>query len=211
MKRDQPIEADVVKALAHPIRVRILNVLDQRTASPKQISDELQLPLGTVSYHVRTLAGLGLIRLVARRQRRGATEHFYRADSRPVISDEAWGEVPGIVKEAMVGANLATTGEYVRAAAAAGGFNRKDAHLTRTTMELDERGCRELSEQLAKTFEQVRRLADETAERLAQSDAHPDTTTTTVVLMMFEGGEPAAATGRQPREPRRRRHPAVAS
>jgi DNA-binding transcriptional ArsR family regulator len=199
MKRDHPIDADIVKALAHPLRVRILNVLDQRTASPKQIADELQVSLGTVSYHVRTLAGLGLIRLVSRRQRRGATEHFYRAEVRPVISDENWAQVPGIVKEAMIGANLATTGEYVQAAAAAGGFSRDDIHLSRTTMELDERAWRTLSRELAKTFERVRRLADATAERLTRVDPHPDTTTTTVVLMMFEGGEPAQPTGRPSR------------
>jgi hypothetical protein len=159
---------------------------------------------------VRTLAKLGLIRLVARRQRRGATEHFYRADSRPVVSDEAWGQIPGIVKEAMVGATLATTGEYVRAAAAAGGFNRGDAHLTRTTMELDERAWNEISGELARTFERVRRLAGETAERLAQAEPHADTTTTTVVLMMFEGGEPAVPGDGQPHETRRRRHQAAA-
>ena len=44
-----------VKALSHPLRVRILALLQERTASPRELAEWLDATLGTVSYHVRTL------------------------------------------------------------------------------------------------------------------------------------------------------------
>jgi DNA-binding transcriptional ArsR family regulator len=188
---DQPIaEPDLVKALAHPLRVRILNYLDQRTASPKQLAAEFDIPLGTVSYHVRALSSLGLLRLVARKPRRGAVEHYYRAELRPVITDQAWGAAPQIVKDAMIRASLTTTGEYVENAAARGGFDRADAHLSRTTFQVDAEAWGELVEELASVFARVRKLADDTADRLANGADGQQPETATVVLMLFEGGEP---------------------
>src|SRR5215218_4084436 len=75
-----PVDARVVKALAHPTRVRILNVLrDRELASPVELSSELGVALGTIGYHVRRLESLGFIELAKRTQRRGAVEHHYRA------------------------------------------------------------------------------------------------------------------------------------
>jgi DNA-binding transcriptional ArsR family regulator len=188
---DHPIaEPDLVKALAHPLRVRILNYLDQRTASPKQLAAEFDIPLGTVSYHVRALSSLGLLRLVARKPRRGAVEHYYRAELRPVITDQGWGAAPQIVKDAMIRSNLTTTGEYVENAAARGGFDRADAHLSRTTFQVDAAAWGELVDELAGVFQRIRTLADETAERVTNADEEQDLDTATVVLMLFEGGEP---------------------
>lgn len=63
----------------HPTQVRILEALSRnRAASPKQLTDEFGDKLGNVSYHVRILAGAGLLELVDTQPRRGAVEHFYR-------------------------------------------------------------------------------------------------------------------------------------
>ena len=111
----------VVKALAHSLRVRILMLLDERTMSPRELAEELGARLGNVSYHVRQLASLGLIKLVKRTPRRGAVEHHYRTEPRNQVSDETWAQIPEIVKQAMVGALLGEVGADVSAAAAAGG------------------------------------------------------------------------------------------
>ena len=68
-----------VKALSHPLRVRILAILQERTASPVELAQVLEGTLGTVSYHVRTLHQLGLIELVDETRVRGAVEHHYKA------------------------------------------------------------------------------------------------------------------------------------
>ena len=114
----------IIKALTHPLRIQILAALDERTASPSELADELGAPLGNVSYHVRQLAGLGLIKLVKRTPRRGAIEHHYKAVGRPQITDDAWAGTPATVKDAVVGAALGELGSAVTAAASAGGFSR---------------------------------------------------------------------------------------
>src|SRR3954467_3232590 len=110
----------LVKALAHPLRVQILTVLEGRTASPSDLAEELDAPLGNVSYHVRTLSDLGLLKLVRRRTRRGAVEHYYRARERATVSDRAWSQVPSVVRRSMVGVALEQAVD--QAVAAAGGW-----------------------------------------------------------------------------------------
>jgi DNA-binding transcriptional ArsR family regulator len=91
-------DRQLIKALAHPMRPRILGLLDERVASPRELSGELGAPLENVSYHVRELTKLGLIKLVGTTRRRGAIEHHYTAVAAPYASKEAWGEWPPIVR-----------------------------------------------------------------------------------------------------------------
>jgi DNA-binding transcriptional ArsR family regulator len=192
-KDDRLTESSVVRALAHPLRVRILRILDERTASPRELAQELEAPLGNVSYHVRTLAQLGLIKLVRRRQRRGAVEHYYRAHVRPVIANEDWEDLPGVAKTAMVHANLTTTFEHVGQAGRSGGFDRADSHLSRTTIEVDEAAWKEVSGEIQAIYDRVRKLGDAAAKR---GDVNGDggRRTATVVLMLFEGTSSAPET-----------------
>jgi DNA-binding transcriptional ArsR family regulator len=76
------------RALAHPLRARALELLAQSPASPRELATALRAPLTTVSYHIRTLAGLGVIELVAAIPRRGAVEHRYAARVRLRITIE---------------------------------------------------------------------------------------------------------------------------
>ena len=68
---------------AHPLRARIFEVLREREASPRELADELDAPLGVTAYHVRRLADLGLIALVRETRRRGSIEHHYLAARPP--------------------------------------------------------------------------------------------------------------------------------
>jgi predicted ArsR family transcriptional regulator len=184
--------------------VRILGVLEQRTASPTEIADELGVPLGNVAYHVRQLAALKLIRLVKRTPRRGAVEHHYKVDGRPQISDESWDQVPEIVKQAMVGATLGQIGQRVNAAAAAGGFSRPEAHLNRTQLVLDPQGIEAVAKELRATVERIDRIAEASAKRLTESD-HAGEQRATVAMMFFEDVEPAEVPEAAPVRKRRAR------
>jgi DNA-binding transcriptional ArsR family regulator len=95
----------VAKALAHPLRTRVLAALEDRTASPSELATELDVPLGVLSYHIRRLTALGFLKLVRRVPRRGAVEHYYTAVQPPVTA-EAWGATPGIVKQASIAGTL---------------------------------------------------------------------------------------------------------
>jgi DNA-binding transcriptional ArsR family regulator len=184
----------VIKALAHPLRVHILGLLEERTLSPSEIADEIGAPLGNVSYHVRQLAQLNLIKLVRKTPRRGAIEHHYRAHARPHVPDEAWGELPEIVKQAMVGARLGQLSEEINTAAAGNGFNRGGSSLTRTPMRLDEQGYAELGEAINAFLNAADEIHAQAGKRLAKAD-HDGGIPATLATMFFESAEVAETVG----------------
>jgi DNA-binding transcriptional ArsR family regulator len=182
----------LAKALAHPLRTRILTALENRTASPSEIAQELGAPLGVVSYHVRRLQALQFVKLVKRVPRRGAVEHYYTTVAGPRVTNSAWSATPTIVKEAAVNAALEGIGSYVNAAAAAGGFNRGNMHLSRTPLVVDEKGWQALSHELDALLAKLERIQAESQKRLLRND-HRDELHASVVLMLFNS-PPAGAT-----------------
>jgi DNA-binding transcriptional ArsR family regulator len=190
----------VVKALAHPLRVRILSMLDEGVHSPSEIAEKVDLPIGNVSYHVRQLANLGLVKLVRETPRRGAVEHYYTAEARPLITDQAWREAPEIVRQAMVGAALEEASAAVNAAAITGGFSRDGAHVSRIPTALDEQGWKELSAELAATIKRIRKIAEASQKRLKRG-GHDGEAHATALMMLFQDAAVAPA---EPRSPARR-------
>ena len=181
----------IAKAYAHPLRIHILGMLDDRVASPSEIANELGAPLTHVSYHVRQLAGLGLIKLVKTTPRRGAVEHHYTAKIRPKITDDTWANVPDIVKRNVVTGWLQQVGAHVTAAAAEGGFDRDEMHISRSALTLDDDAWKEIAKELASTLERIEQIGEEAAERVAD-DPHREHWRSTVVMMLFEGPNIAA-------------------
>jgi DNA-binding transcriptional ArsR family regulator len=176
----------LVRALSHPLRARILGILEERRASPRELSDELDAPLGTVSYHFRTLAQLKLIKLVKKTPRRGAIEHHYEAVGAATVSDAAWGATPAIVKSEMVRSALGEVSRSVNEGAAIGGFDRADSHLTRTRLTLDEQGWKELGEALVKMIARAEKIEEASAKRLRRPN-HGEERRSALVMMLFEG------------------------
>lgn len=70
----------LIQAYAHPLRVSILALFDDGASelSPVEIAKTLDAPLGNVSYHVRILADLGIIRCTRTSPARGAVAHHYK-------------------------------------------------------------------------------------------------------------------------------------
>jgi DNA-binding transcriptional ArsR family regulator len=199
-----------VKALSHPLRVRILALLQERTASPRELAEWLDATLGTVSYHVRTLHDFGLIELVRTSQVRGAIAHHYKAKVRPRVSDEAWASAAPIVKQAAVGAALQTVDDYARASAAAGGFDRGEAHLSRTNLRLDPKGWQAAARACEKLLAELTKVEDAAARRLAKDPHAEGVSDAAVVLLLFEvvkltQRDDGASTGRAKAATRRRR------
>ena len=195
-----------VKALSHPLRVRILAMLQERTASPSQLSEWLGATLGTTAYHVRSLHQLGLIELADETRVRGAIEHHYRAGKRPMVSEGAWAQAPPIAKQAAIGSALQTINEYAIKSAAEGGFDRAEAHLSRTALKLDAKGWEQLNKAALKFVEQVEKI-DAAAKERAQKRPHDDELgDAQVVLLAFEaerlsGTQPERKRSRTARRP----------
>jgi DNA-binding transcriptional ArsR family regulator len=176
------LDEALLKAISHPLRHRLLGLLDDRTASPNELARELGLPLGRVSYHIRLLADLGVIELVRTEPRRGALEHFYRAVTRGWFSEEDWARLPRAARRGIVGQSLQRIFSDVTAAVDAGGFDSPSSQVKRASLELDERGLEELSEVLASTTERVNRINAESADRRGGAEG----VATELALLHFE-------------------------
>ena len=65
------------KALGHPVRHRIVNVLRQRPATLGQLASATGLAKGTISFHMRVLRKAGLVQIAGTRHVRGGTEQHF--------------------------------------------------------------------------------------------------------------------------------------
>jgi DNA-binding transcriptional ArsR family regulator len=198
-----------VKALSHPLRVRILALLQERTASPRELAEWLDATLGTVSYHVRTLHDFGLIELVKTTQVRGAIAHHYKAKVRPRVDDAAWASAGPVVKQAAVGAALQTVDDYARASAAAGGFDRGEAQLSRTRLRLDAKGWQQAAKACEKLLAELARIEEAAGKRIAKDPA--GVSDAAVVLMLFEAVRLSGPEQESPNSRTRRKRAAKAS
>lgn len=78
-QQDYDREAEILKVLGHPVRLKIVAGLSTESCNVKKIWECLGLPQATVSQHLALLKNKGIIS-----GRRDGVEVFYR-----VISDEA--------------------------------------------------------------------------------------------------------------------------
>src|SRR5215212_7945699 len=147
----QTSEARIAKALAHPLRARILQRLGERVASPGDLAVELGAPLGVVSYHVRMLRDYECVELVRTEPRRGALQHFYKATARPNLDENQWRTLPAGLRRELTGETIQGLVDDLAQAADAGTLEDPDVVLSRTPLELDERGWKKLNRLLART------------------------------------------------------------
>ncbi|HEV7614969.1 MAG TPA: winged helix-turn-helix domain-containing protein [Solirubrobacterales bacterium] len=170
-KKKEGVEQIVAKAFAHPLRVQILIILNERVASPNLLSQELDQSLNLVAYHVRVLEKYDCIELVDTKQRRGATEHFYRATRRQFLADSEWARMPEALRPGLSGAMLKAVFDDIEEAVNKETFDAvEDRHLSRTPMVVDNQGWTEVAVLLGETLDRVLEIQAAASERLANGD-----------------------------------------
>jgi hypothetical protein len=170
-KKKDGVEQIVAKAFAHPLRVQILIILNEKVASPNMLAQQLDESLNLVAYHVRVLEKYDCIELVDTKQRRGATEHFYRATRRQLLTDDQWAQMPESLRPGMATAVLKSIFEDIEAASKAGTLEEvDDIHISRTPVVLDKQGWDEVSNLLKGTFDQLMKIQTAASERVAASN-----------------------------------------
>jgi DNA-binding transcriptional ArsR family regulator len=193
----QDPEQQVAKALSHPLRVRLLTILNESTSSPRELAARVGAPLENVSYHVRRLAELGCIELVETRASGNAVEHIYRAQVRPFLLDEQWTGLPKPLRRAISGQILEQIFDDVRRSVVAEAFDAKDDRfLLRMSLVLDEQGWADLKETLIGVMDKAFEIQADSAGRLVASRA--EGLTTKLVLMHFLGAESMPDNGPAP-------------
>jgi DNA-binding transcriptional ArsR family regulator len=169
-QKKEGIEQVVAKAFAHPLRVQILIILNEKVASPNMLAQQLDQSLNLVAYHVRVLEKYDCIELVDTKQRRGATEHFYRATRRQFLTDSEWSRLPKSLRPGLSGAMLKSAFDDVEDALDKGTLDElEDRHLSRTPMVVDKKGWEDTVDLLAGTLDRLLEIQTETSERLAAS------------------------------------------
>ena len=170
-KKKDGVEQIVAKAFAHPLRVQILIILNERVASPNLLAQELDQSLNLVAYHVRVLEKYDCIELVDTKQRRGATEHFYRATRRQFLSDSEWSRMPQSLRPGLSGAMLKSVFDDIEEAVKSGTMDeQEDRHLSRTPMVVDQQGWDETAALLSATLDRLLAIQAESSERIASGD-----------------------------------------
>jgi len=185
--RTETIDQRLVKALSHPLRVQILDVLSERVASPNWLSDRLDANLSHVAYHTRTLNKCGCLSLVDTAQKRGATEHFYKASPGSYVSSRVWRRVPQAILGGISGATLQSFMDRAVAALEAGTIDaRDDTVLTWMPLLLDQRGWDEVVAIMEEASDRVLTAQQRSDQRLADADEPQETISTIAGLASFE-------------------------
>ena len=71
-----------VKAIGHPLRTTILQLLHERAATVTELATAIGRPKSTVAHHVEVLTRNGLLRMVRTRKVRAIEERFYGRTAR---------------------------------------------------------------------------------------------------------------------------------
>jgi DNA-binding transcriptional ArsR family regulator len=170
----ETIDQDLVRALGHPMRVRILEALQGRTASPTELAREFRESLGVVSYHANALLDVECIEQVRTRPKRGTVEHFYTARPRSFIGHQDWRRAPVSVRGGVTVEALRTFIAKVGAALDADTIDsREDTTLNWMPIVVDERGWRETAEVLDRALRELMSVAAASRERLGDADGIP--------------------------------------
>ena len=187
-RRPDQIDSSLVRALAHPLRIEILQVLNEREASPNELMELLGHPLGNVAYHARVLEKCGCIEQVRTEQRRGAVEHYFRAVPRSYIGHQDWRKVPRSLRTGVTGASFESFVNRLLDALQEGKIDdREDTTLSWMTMAVDEVGWAQAAEVLGEALARLQSVHEQSRHRLEMTGG--EATSMIVGLAAFEAAQ----------------------
>lgn len=162
----------LAKASAHPLRVKIMAALTMRTASCKELEDEIGERLNNIAYHMKVLKRLGCVELVNSEPVQGGrtVEAFFRASQRPYMSIEAWDGLTDSEKQKWVMTTMRLITEDIEKAMEQGTFLDPDDNvITRSPMVVDVDGWAETIEILDRTVDDLIEVETKSAVRMKGS------------------------------------------
>ncbi len=178
------VDQQIVRALAHPLRVEILRVLEKGPNSPSQISAVLDERLGNITYHMTVLVKCGCVELYETKPVRGAVEHFYKVQPHGAIGSGAWKEVPPALRTHWASSALAGFISRAVEALDTGTVEaREGSGISWLPLIVDETGWKELRRILGRVEARFRAVGEKSAERL---DDLQDGIPVIVALAAFE-------------------------
>jgi DNA-binding transcriptional ArsR family regulator len=175
-KYAEEINVALNQALSHPLRHRILAIMDERPASPTEIAKELGETREKIAYHVRVLAGqesddaIPLIELVRINTARGGREHFYRSIVRPIIDTAASSKLSRLTREITSATTIDLIVGDLNNAFEAGAFDSHPARsLLRDEILVDDQGMHETGEIMMRCLAELNEVQAESINRMAKT------------------------------------------
>jgi hypothetical protein len=161
------------EVLAQPLRVRIVEVLNQRDMCPAEFCREGLAPEGVdaaeVAEHFAELAAHGWLELADYDPRHGPVEQVHSGCGRAFFAEAQWNELDRSEREAlsrtMVQGLMARVDDALRGESFDARTNR---HLTWIAMRLDEQGWSEMTTALDATFGEMEQIRADAEARLAR-------------------------------------------
>jgi DNA-binding transcriptional ArsR family regulator len=188
------IDDRVIAAISHPTRLRAMNVLWEREASPRELAAEIGEPINNVTYHVNQLVEFGCIELVAQRPAHGGrvVEHFYKATRSSRFDDaalERLGDEEKIILDlAIIKLMASDLGEALLSGSY---FELDDNQLTRIPIAVDDAGWSETKEVLDRALDELMAVRENVANRVAETGE--ETFPTRVNVIQFKSPTPKRA------------------
>lgn len=183
--------------LAHPMRTRILDVLNEEAMSPVRFLDDGYSPitfnkrsngLSYIAYHFRALEKAGCIELIERNPVRGATEHVYRGVHRVYFSDEEFERLPFEKRQQLSKSSFQGLIARTDGAIQSGTFDKRpDRHMTWRAANVDQQGWEEMRDILGEAYVRAEKAREEAELRLADTESESeDSIPITVAMLGFE-------------------------
>lgn len=194
-RQETELDEQLALVISSDHTVKVLTVLFEREASPKEIAVRLGLKVPTVSHHVKKLLRMGVIELVAEREVRGAIQHIYRAVLRPLVSTEEWGKLDvGVRQQFSVWIVQLILADAAKSFAAKLFDARTNNHLSRTPMVVDEEGVDEVAEIQNRALDEIIQVEATSAGPMVHSGEAGLNLIS--AMMCFELPEPSEGPGR---------------
>jgi DNA-binding transcriptional ArsR family regulator len=159
-----------VKALSHPVRVEILELLNEREASPIEMKRQLGGTLNLVNYHLKVLVDCGCVEVARTEPVRGAVKHFYRAVPRSYFGHPDLREVPRSIRGGATETALRSFYKAFSRAAEAGNVDSEDAVLGWLSLPVDESGRKRAIALSRRTLKRYEQIAAQSRERAAEGE-----------------------------------------
>lgn len=186
-EQEQPpqfVDDRLAFALSHETRECALALCAIRPTSAKEVADALEISINSAWYHVDKLEKMGCLKEVSRKKSRGAEERFYVATCDYYYDSQAWDAVPTEKRMAITMRIVRLIAGDVDKAVRAKTVASSDRHLSRTTIDLDQKGHEEAYAVLATALEGLLLVRENCVARKDAGGAR--TTRTSFVLMQLD-------------------------
>ena len=170
IERD-PHHLELLRALAHPVRLELLGVLSYRNISPSSFARRRKEPVGNVTYHFRYLEEAGCIELAETKpSKRGSVVSVYRRIKSVIFSERDWLLMPDEERQIVSSTILRDlVGRMTEALQTETFTKRPEVHITWQPVALDERGWKEVDEILTFAERRVEQAQVDSIERMRDS------------------------------------------